>query len=156
MDTSPEQRMIFSATVSKMDHWPRSASTGRAVRKKKDHKTELLRRAISQPAETANRTGTADVDIMASDRRLTDRDISVVASKLGVSWRVLGQRLNFTPETLDAIAQSTSGLTEDSTHKQMAENMLRSWSMLPTATIGRLVVVLWEMGHHVTARLLQP
>jgi len=56
---------------------------------------------------------------MTSDRRLTDRDISVVAGELGVSWRVLGQRLNFTPETLDAIAKSTSGITEDSTHKQV-------------------------------------
>jgi hypothetical protein len=149
--------MIFSATVSKMDHWPRTASVGRAVRYKKVEATEHLRRAISQPeAETAKRTSTADVDIMASDRRLTHRDISVVASQLGVSWRVLGRRLNFTPETLDAIAQSTSGLDEDSTQQQMAENMLRSWSMLPTATIGRLAVVLWEMGHHVTAMLLQP
>lgn len=149
--------MIFSATVSKMDHWPRSSSVGRAVRNRKDHETERMREAISQPeAVTANRNSTAEVDIMASDRRLTDRDISVVASQLGVSWRVLGQRLNFPPETLDAIAQSTSGLTEDSTHKQMAENMLRSWSMLPTATIGRLAVVLWEMGHHVTAMLLHP
>ena len=69
--------------------------------------------------ETANRTGRAD-DIMTSDRRLTDRDISVVASQLGESWRVLGQRLNFTPETLDAIAQSTSGLTEDNNHKQVS------------------------------------
>jgi hypothetical protein len=70
-------------------------------------------------AETANRVSTADVDIMASDRRLTDRDISVVASQLGVAWRVLGQRLNFPPETLDAIAESTSGLAADSTHKQV-------------------------------------
>ena len=70
-------------------------------------------------AETAKRTSTADVDIMASDRRLTHRDISVVASQLGVSWRVLGRRLNFTPETLDAIAQSTSGLDEDSTQQQV-------------------------------------
>jgi hypothetical protein len=41
---------------------------------------------------TANRLSTADLDIMASDRRLTDRDISVVASELGVAWRVLGQQ----------------------------------------------------------------
>jgi hypothetical protein len=66
-----------------------------------------------------NRISTADVDIMASDRRLTDRDISIVASQLGVAWRVLGQRLNFTPETLDAIAQSTSGLAADGTHEQV-------------------------------------
>jgi len=46
---SPEQRMIFSATVSKMDHWPRTASVGRAVRYKKVEATEHLRRAISQP-----------------------------------------------------------------------------------------------------------
>ena len=70
-------------------------------------------------AETAKRISTAAVDIMASKRRLTDRDISVVASKLGEAWRVLGQRLNFTPQTLDAIAQSTSGLAADSTHKQV-------------------------------------
>jgi hypothetical protein len=70
-------------------------------------------------AGTKNRINTADPDIMASDRRLTDRDISVVAGQLGVAWRVLGQRLNFTPETLDAIEQSTSGLTADSTHKQV-------------------------------------
>ena len=56
---------------------------------------------------------------MASERRLTGRDISVVASQLGVAWRVLGQRLNFTPETLDAIANSTSGHTVDNTHKQV-------------------------------------
>jgi hypothetical protein len=47
---------------------------------------------------------------MKSDRRLTDRDISVVAGELGMSWRVLGQRLNIPPETLDAIAESTSVL----------------------------------------------
>jgi hypothetical protein len=42
-----------------------------------------------------------------------------VASEIGVAWRVLGQRLNFTPKTLDAIANSTSGLAADSTHKQV-------------------------------------
>jgi hypothetical protein len=56
---------------------------------------------------------------MKSDRRLTDRDISVVASELGMSWRVLGQRLNFPSETLDAIAESTSVLATESTHKQV-------------------------------------
>ena len=65
----------------------------------------------------ANLVSTAD--IMASDRRLTDRDISVVASELGVAWRVLGQRLNFTTATLDAIAESTSGLAAGSAHKQV-------------------------------------
>jgi hypothetical protein len=65
---------------------------------------------------------------MASDRRLTDKDISVVASELGVAWRVLGQRLNFTPETLDAIAKSTSVLTADTTHKQVRADIRRMFS----------------------------
>jgi hypothetical protein len=48
-----------------------------------------------------------DTDIMDSKRRLTERDICVVASQLGESWRVLGLRLNFKPETLDVIEKST-------------------------------------------------
>jgi hypothetical protein len=69
--------------------------------------------------ETAIRVDTADPDIMASVRRLTDRDISIVASQLGEAWRVLGRQLNFTQETLDAIAESASVLTADTTHKQV-------------------------------------
>jgi hypothetical protein len=49
-----------------------------------------------------------DADIMQSKRRLTETDICVVASQLGASWRVLGLRLNFPSETLDAIAQTTA------------------------------------------------
>jgi hypothetical protein len=48
-----------------------------------------------------------DTDIMKSKRCLTERDICTVASQLGESWRVLGLRLNFKPETLDAIEKST-------------------------------------------------
>jgi hypothetical protein len=39
---------------------------------------------------------------------------------------------------------------------KMALNMLRPWSKLPTATVGRLVIVLWEMGLHTIAMQLQP
>jgi len=46
---SPEKRMIYSATVNKMDHWPRSSSVGRTVPNRKCHGTERLRRAVSQP-----------------------------------------------------------------------------------------------------------
>jgi hypothetical protein len=46
---SPEQRMIYSATVSKMDHWPRSVSVGRAVPSRKSPGAERLRRTVSQP-----------------------------------------------------------------------------------------------------------
>lgn len=70
--------------------------------------------------EKAKRASRGDVDIMESDRRLTDRDISVVASQLGNSWRVLGQRLNFTPETLDAIAESTSVISTENTREQVS------------------------------------
>jgi hypothetical protein len=69
--------------------------------------------------KTAKLVSAADVDIMASDRRLTDRDISIVASELGVAWRVLGLRLNFHPATLDAIAESATGLAADGAHKQV-------------------------------------
>lgn len=156
-----KQTTIYSATVSKLDHWPRTTSQDGAarnsVRNRKYHGTGSCPRTTQQrEEEKAKRASRGYVDVMESDRRLTDRDISVVASQLGNSWRVLGQRLNFTPETLDAIAESTSALSTENTGEQMAESMLRYWSTLPTATVGRLVVVLWEMGHHVTAMLLQP
>ena len=70
--------------------------------------------------EKAKRASRGYVDVMESDRRLTDRDISVVASQLGNSWRVLGQRLNFTPETLDAIAEPTSALSTENTGEQVS------------------------------------
>nr|CAD7454705.1 unnamed protein product [Timema tahoe] len=39
---------------------------------------------------------------------------------------------------------------------QMALIMLRAWSQLPTATVGRLATVLWEMGEHAIALQLNP
>ncbi|XP_069682140.1 uncharacterized protein [Periplaneta americana] len=96
-------------------------------------------------------------DIMQSTRQLTDRDICIVASGLGASWRVLGLRLNFSPETLDAIATSTTRRSKrHDDFEKMAEQILRPWSRLSTATVGRLAVVLWEMGHHMTVLQLQP
>ena len=82
--------------------------------------------------ETAKRVSTAALDIMKSNRRLTDRDISVVASQLGVSWRVLGQRLNFTPQTLDSIAESTSLLTANDTHIQVCADARMFWAVEAT------------------------
>nr|CAD7440975.1 unnamed protein product [Timema bartmani] len=38
----------------------------------------------------------------------------------------------------------------------MALIMLRAWSQLPTATVGRLATVLWEMGEHAIALQLNP
>ena len=46
---SPQQRMIYSATVSKMDHWPSSINVNCAVRNRKCHGTARLRRSRSQP-----------------------------------------------------------------------------------------------------------
>jgi hypothetical protein len=61
-----------------------------------------------------------DADIMESKRRLTERDICVVASQLGESWRVLGLRLNFKPETLDAIARSTCVTITNNVHGKVS------------------------------------
>ncbi|XP_023715869.1 uncharacterized protein LOC111868964 isoform X2 [Cryptotermes secundus] len=157
--------IIYSETISRMDHWARETN--------EDHASRNDRRCVSgRITRTAQRTtdvtregncthaGTEssgdDADIMDSKRRLTERDICVVASQLGESWRVLGLRLNFKPETLDAIARSTCMTITNNIHGKMSENMLRVWSKLTTATAGRLAVVLWEMGHHAIAVQLQP
>jgi hypothetical protein len=69
----------------------------------------LLYLSAAEPLEENSTVSPGeDADIMHSTRRLTERDISIVASQLGASWRVLGLRLNFTPETLDGIARSTA------------------------------------------------
>ena len=75
--------------------------------------------ALFSLEKKTKRLSTDSVDIMDSERRLTDRDISVVANEVGVSWRVLGLRLNFTPETLDAIAQSASVVATDHNHEKV-------------------------------------
>jgi hypothetical protein len=61
-----------------------------------------------------------DADIMESKRRLTETDICVVASQLGESWRLLGLRLNFQPETLDAIARSTCTTVTNNIHGKVS------------------------------------
>jgi hypothetical protein len=68
-----------------------------------------------------------DADIMDSNRRLTERDICVVASQLGESWRVLGLRLNFKPETLDAIARSTCMTITNNIHRKVSVASATWW-----------------------------
>jgi hypothetical protein len=63
-----------------------------------------------------------DTDIMDSKRCLTETDICVVASQLGESWRVLGLRLNFKPETLDAIEKSTCKDLTNKIHGKVSLN----------------------------------
>nr|CAD7199309.1 unnamed protein product [Timema douglasi] len=75
--------------------------------------------------------------------------------QMGASWHLLGLRLNFSPETLDLIQTSGNNSGADVTNK-MAMMMLRAWSQLPTATVGRLATVLWEMGEHAIALQLNP
>lgn len=160
--------IIYSATINRMDHWARetndhasrgsarhdrgcvSAGFARTARHTKDTPREgnSMHAGRERPGD--------DADIMDSKRRLTERDICVVASQLGESWRVLGLRLNFKPETLDDIARSTCMTITNNIHGKTSENMLRVWSKLTTATAGRLAVVLWEMGHHAIAIQLQP
>ncbi|KDR09189.1 uncharacterized protein LOC110838912 isoform X2 [Zootermopsis nevadensis] len=148
-----------------MANWSLRTSEHHAARRSWRRVTE----AFQKPAQSTKavaleqdfkrlRTGSSgeDADIMQSKRRLTERDICIVASQLGASWRILGLRLNFSPETLDDIAKATAIRFTDKSFEQMAQNMLRLWSKLPTATVGRLVILLWEMGHHAIALQLQP
>nr|CAD7427462.1 unnamed protein product [Timema monikensis] len=99
--------------------------------------------------------GVGHPDLLLSCRRLQDVDVRLVAEQLGASWHLLGLRLNFSPETLDLIQTPGNNSGADVTNK-MAMTMLRAWSQLPTATVGRLATVLWEMGEHAIALQLNP
>lgn len=87
--------------------------------------TDVTREGNCMPAR--RESSGDDADIMDSKRRLTERDICVVASQLGESWRVLGLRLNFKPETLDAIARSTCMTITNNIHGKVGV-ALASWS----------------------------
>jgi hypothetical protein len=80
--------------------------------------TDVLREEDCTHA--SGRSSADHTDIMDSERRLTERDICVVASQLGESWRVLGLRLNFKPETLDAIEKSTCMHLTNSIHRKVS------------------------------------
>nr|CAD7257200.1 unnamed protein product [Timema shepardi] len=111
-------------------------------------------RTIAAPAFSAD-GGVGHPDLLLSNRRLQDVDVRLVAEQMGASWHLLGLRLNFSPETLDLIQTSGNNSGADVTNK-MAMMMLRAWSQLPTATVGRLATVLWEMGEHAIALQLNP
>ncbi|XP_063238773.1 uncharacterized protein LOC134540159 isoform X2 [Bacillus rossius redtenbacheri] len=98
-------------------------------------------------------SGGREPDLLLSPRRLSQEDVRAVAPLLGASWRALGLRLNFDPRTLDQI-QLSAGSSPDASLE--AVYMLRLWSELPTATVGRLATVLWETGLHVVAMQLRP
>jgi hypothetical protein len=83
--------------------------------------------AVESTEEKSNRARD-DKDIMHSSRYLTERDIYIVASQLGESWRVLGLRLNFAPETLDVIARSSSLRDTDNKFEKVGVTTRRIWS----------------------------
>nr|CAD7454706.1 unnamed protein product [Timema tahoe] len=73
-------------------------------------------RTIATPAFSAD-GGVSHPDLLLSCRRLQDVDVRLVAEKMGASWHLLGLRLNFSPETLDAIQTSSNISGTDVTSK---------------------------------------